>query len=148
MAGGGSGFLRRRSIAFTRVSSRTPGDGSFLGRKQLGQRRRLTYLPQGNHEPEGVAQKPDSEKPRTRSCCSQWKPHYRSGSPIPCLPGDAKVLGCLLVTSLNLSPGRGMHLRLPILLSASATSQGDLLKAPFRPCYLFRVPSPELRSVT
>lgn len=64
VAGGGSGFLLRRSIAFTRVSSRTPGDGSFLGRKQLGQRRRLTYLPQGNHEPEGVAQKPDSEKPQ------------------------------------------------------------------------------------
>lgn len=46
VAGGGTSFFLSRSIAFTRVASRTPGEGSFLGRKQLGRRRgrRLTCL--------------------------------------------------------------------------------------------------------
>lgn len=60
VAGGGTGFFLSRSIAFTRVASRTPGEGSFLGRKQLGQRK-AANLPPGNREQEEVAQEPDSE---------------------------------------------------------------------------------------
>lgn len=54
VAGGGTSFFLSHSIAFTRVASRTPGEGSFLGRKQLGQRK-AANLPRGNHEPAEAA---------------------------------------------------------------------------------------------
>lgn len=131
-------LLSERSIAFTRVASRTPGEGSFLGRKQLEQRK-AANLPRGNHEPEEVAQEPDSEA---------GKPKVDAGREVQSrLPEDAQVPGCLLDKSLNLSPGRWIYLLLSILPSTSPPSQGGIFKAHLLLSHLFKGPSPALRSV-
>lgn len=119
MAGGGTSFFLSRSIAFTRVASRTPGEGSFLGRKQLGQRK-AADLPRGNHEPEEAALEPDSEAGKLK---------VDAGREVQSrLPEDAQVPGCLLDKSLSLSSSRWIYLLLSFLPSTSPPSRTAFLK--------------------
>lgn len=138
VAGGGTSFFLSRSIAFTRVASRTPGEGSFLGRKQLGQRK-AANLPRGNHEPAEAAPEPDSEAGKPRVDAGR-EVHSR-------LLGDAQVPGCLLDKSLSLSPGRWIYLLLSFLPSTLPPSQEGIFKAHLLLSHHFKGPAPALQSV-
>lgn len=105
-AGRGAGCLLSRSIAFSRISSRTPGEGSFLDRKQLGQRK-AADRPQGNHEPEEAAWKSDSVAGEPEVAAPRGSHTAGMGSPVCYHPRDVKGPGCLLVNCLIISQWAG-----------------------------------------